>query len=234
MKAPSSIDLLQAAAYALISDRCRSSYIHDIRGGLQALTGAVELLVRAATNPGHSALAEKAAGIARSAMLNHEKSLMELLDRILPRQESPIIVNVGELVSEVLRFFRNDAASNSITLRWEGSQDLTVLAEVHKFRLLFLGLSITLTDGLDAGTIVDVRVTRSGPNALIEFSPVIPCVTVRTPEELWDTAGHLISPPELLVALAQAWASANGGSLDMRADSHTAKGMRLFYPVFPA
>ncbi len=189
MKELSSIDLLEAAAYALVSERCRPSYLHDLRGGLQALQGAVELLVRAAKNPGNSAIAEKAAGLARSALLNHEKSLVELVDQITPRQESATAVNVGELLRDVLRFVRSDAAAKSITLRLQASKDLNVLAEAHTFRLLLLGLCMTLTDGLAASAVVDVKVTRSGRHALIELSSIVPCAPIPSPEKLWGAAG---------------------------------------------
>lgn len=231
MKPISSIDLLEAAAYALISERCRSSYLHDIRGGLQALHGAVELLVRAAKIPGNSAVADKAAGLARSAMLNHEKSLIELMDQITPRQESATAVNVGEMVGDVLRFVRNDAAGKSISLRLQAAEELHVLAEAHKFRMLVLGLSITLTDGLAAGAVVDVKVTRSRANAVIEFSSIIPCNSIPRPEELWHSAPVPPSPSDLLLSLTQVWAFANGGSVELSADSQASNAMRLYYPL---
>lgn len=231
MKTLSSIDLLEAAAYALVSERCRSSYLHDIRGGLQALHGAIELLVRAAKIPGNSAIADKAAGLARSALLNHEKSLFELVDQITPRQASATPVNVGEMVGDVLRFVRNDAAGKSITLRFQESEELHVLAQAHKFRLLVLGLSITLTDGLAAGAIVHVKVTRSGANAVIEFSSIVPCASIPRPEELWHSAAVPPSPSELLLSLTRVWASANGGTLELSAESHSSNAVRLYYPL---
>jgi hypothetical protein len=231
MKAISSIDLLEAAAYALIGQRCREFYLHDIRGGLQALQGSVELLVRAAKSPGNLPVAEKAAVLARSAMLKHEKSLVELLDQLTPRRESASSVNVGDLLGEVLRFVRNDAAGKSITLRLQNSQELAVLAEAHKFRFLLIGLCVTLTDGLAAGAMVDIKLTRSGPNALIEFCCIVPCASIPKPEDFWGSNGRLPTPPELLLTLTQAWAFANGGAVELPADSPASTAVRLYYPL---
>ena len=37
-------DLYEAAARAAINERCAPAYLHDVRGSLQALFGALELL----------------------------------------------------------------------------------------------------------------------------------------------------------------------------------------------
>lgn len=41
-------DLYEAAARATINERCAPAYLHDVRGSLQALLGALELLGRSA------------------------------------------------------------------------------------------------------------------------------------------------------------------------------------------
>ena len=230
MKAITSSDMLEAAAYALVSERCRASYVHDIRGGLHALYGGIELLSRAAKNPDNGTLAEKAAGLARSALAKHEKSLVDLVDQLSPRQEAAVPVDVGELLGELLRFIRNDVANKSITFRLNTERDIVVLAEAHKIRLLLLGLSITLSDGLDAGTVVDVRVTRSGHYALIEFASVIPSPIIPQLAEIWGSTNPVSSARELLLSLSQAWASSNGGRLELAEEAATSGAVRLYYP----
>lgn len=231
MKAITSSDMLEAAAYALVSERCRASYVHDIRGGLHALYGGIELLSRAAKNPDNGTLAEKAAGLARSALAKHEKSLVDLVDQLSPRQEAAVPVDVGELLGELLRFIRNDVANKSITFRLNTERDIVVLAEAHKIRLLLLGLSITLSDGLDAGTVVDVRVTRSGHYALIEFASVIPSPIIPQLAEIWGSTNPVSSARELLLSLSQAWASSNGGRLELAEEAATSGAVRLYYPT---
>ncbi len=233
MKAITSSDLLEAAAYALVSERCRASYVHDIRGGLQALYGGVELLSRAAKNPDTGSLADKAAGLARSALVKHEKSLVDLVDQLAPRQEAAVPVNIGELVGEILRFISNDVANKCITFRLHTERDIVVLAEAHKIRFLLLGLSITLTDGLDAGTVIDVNVRRSSDYALIEYASVILSPTIPQLAEIWGSTTPLSSARELLLSLSQAWASDNGGRLELTAEATGSTAVRLYYPAIP-
>src|SRR5580704_5238722 len=97
-------DVLEAAAYAVVGERCRQAHLHDARGELQTLHSTIELLARAAKTPGeNAAMAEKASALAKRALANHEKSLVELLNRMTPHEASMATVNVGQLVSEVLR-----------------------------------------------------------------------------------------------------------------------------------
>ena len=41
-------DVLDAAVQTLINERCRRAYMHDMRGGLQAIYSSLELLARSA------------------------------------------------------------------------------------------------------------------------------------------------------------------------------------------
>jgi hypothetical protein len=234
MKAIRSIDMLEAAAYALVSERCRASYVHDIRGGLQALYGGVELLARAARSPDNPGLADKAAGLARNALAKHEKSLVDLVDKLTPRPEAAARVEVGGLFADILQFIRNDVANKSITFRLDAARDIVVLAEAHKIRLLLLGLSITLTDGLAAGTVVDVKVTRMADQALIQYASVVPCPVIPALDEIWGSTDPVSSARELLLSLTQSWAAANGGHLEVSLDATGTSAVRLYYPALAA
>ena len=227
MKSISSIDVLGAAAYALVSERCRQSYLHDIRGGLQTLSSAVELLIRAAKNPGDAALAEKASFVARRAVLNHEKSLLDLVDQVTPLAEVADTVDVGQLMHDVLRFVANDLAKKSVSFRLEPAPEIYVLAERHKFRLLILGLICLLADELAPGSAVDVTVSRSDSNALIEFHSSAPCPSVLEFKTQTDSPGAMSSPCEILLELTRQWAFANGGGLEP-----SPRVLRIRYPLF--
>ena len=231
-KAISFIEILGAAVCALVGERCRPSYLHDMRGELHTLNSAVELLARAAKSPeANSAIVEKASSIARHSLVKQEKLLVELVNQLTPQREAPMDVNVGDLVSDVLRFVRNEAAKKSITFRSELARDVVVLAEPHKFRLLILGLCSTLTDGLPAGTVIDVTVTRSDLSALMEFGPIVPCASVRPPSDLLHYAPEKTSTYELLLSLLRQWVSDNAGAIELSPVSHLPKALRLFYPM---
>ena len=227
MKAISSVDVLGAAAFALVSERCRRSYLHDIRGGLQTLNSAVELLIRAANTPGdNAALAEKAAVLARRAVLKHEKSLLDLVDDVTPQAETPSLVDVGHLVSDLLRFVANDVASKSISIRLQASPDVRVLAERHKFRLLLLGLICTLADELAPGSAVDITIAQSDSKALVQFDSAMLCPSALESANQWNSSSAMSSPWELLLSLTRQWALANGGGLELSLNA-----LRIHYPL---
>jgi hypothetical protein len=229
MKAISSVDVLGAAAFALVSERCRQSYLHDIRGGLQTLNSAVELLIRAAITPGdNAALAEKAGVIARRAVLTHEKSLLELVDDVTPQVETPSLVDVGQLVSDLLRFVANDLASKSISFRLHSSPGLCVRVERHKFRLLMLGLMCCLADELAPGSAVDVTIARSESNALLVFDSAMLCPSIPESGKPSNFSGATSSLWELLVSLTRQWIIANRGGLEL-----SPSALRIHWPLAP-
>jgi len=118
MKAVSFTQVLDAAAYALIGERCQQAYIHDIRGGLQAINSAVELLARSVKSPAQNgALLEKASALAHRAMATHEQTVIDIVQGMAPIDEPACTVDLGEVVHEVLHFLRNDAFAKSISFR---------------------------------------------------------------------------------------------------------------------
>jgi signal transduction histidine kinase len=232
VSALSSQDLVDAAAWALVGERCRRSYVHDLRGGLQVFHSAVELLTRAANSPGgNAALAEKASALARRAIENHEKMLGAVFNQLTPQKEVPTAVDVGEVVGDVLRFLRGDLASRSLTFQLQSTETVLVLAQAHKFRLIVLGLASALADGLEAGSQVEVSVTRLASNAVIEFkSNLAPCLLV-DPAQLWNSPDATISLLDLLLTVTQRWLSANRGRLELPVAAHRPGALRICYPT---
>jgi hypothetical protein len=220
MKTVSRSDIVDAAAHALIAGCCRESYLHDIRGGLQALGSAVELLARAAQNPvPNQALAEKAAALARRALANHETSLLALLSELLPQSEAASTVNVGETLHEVLRFIKGDAGRRSITFTLTSPADVRVLTQARRFRLLMLGMSSTLADGLDPGTAVAVTVSAAASEALIEFRPSLPAPStpdLEQPLHAW------------LLEWMRQWPVGCGGRLELDSEQESPPSLRVY------
>jgi hypothetical protein len=189
---------------------------------LQALNGALEVLARAAKGPGENpALADKAVGLARRALQNHEQTLLELVHQVAPQPETASTVNVGELVSDVLRFVRNDAANKAIVFRLSSTPDVLVRAPVHEMRLLLLGICCTLADGLQAETVVEVAVTRQEPSAQVEFQPALPATRSSSPA--WPLY-------ELLLEVARHRVSAAGGRCDLPSAAESSQVLRISYP----
>jgi hypothetical protein len=224
--------VLEAAAYAVVGERCRQAHLHDARGELQTLHSAIELLARAAKAPGeNAALAEKASALARRSLANHEKSLVELLNRMTPHDATVVSVDVGQLVGEVLRILRNDALSKSIAFRFEAVQGVCIVAQPHLCEMVVLGLCAMIIDELAAGASIDVAVGRSDSHAFIEWKSNIPWPTVRSPEALWHSAQTTLTPYELLLAVAWRWTSTNGGRVELPVEPNVHDVLRIYYPT---
>jgi signal transduction histidine kinase len=224
-------DALDAAAYALVGERCRHAHIHDIRGELQTLQSALELLARSARNPGENiALAEKATALARRALANHEKSLVDFVNQTTPHEEAAAAVDVRDMVNRALLILRNDAANKSITFTVESSADLRILAQPHRARLLILGLLALTIDELSTGAVVKVLLSREDSHVVIEIQSDVICPAIRAPEDLWKGAARAVPPFELLLAVTSRWAAANGGRVEAPVNSPVPRALRIYYP----
>jgi signal transduction histidine kinase len=228
-------DLLEAAAWALVGERCRRSYLHDVRGGLQALQSAVELLARAAKSPGdNERIADKAITLARRALGNYESSLVELVDQLTPHLENAATVDVGLALAEVLRFVHNDAGAKSITFRSQPVAGIFIRAEAQKFRLLLLGLCAAAIDELAPGAVVDVDISRDSSQMCIAFFSDMRSPPLLTGEELWSAAAVELPAYEFLLALTRRWACANGGGVELSSQPQSQRrgALRIRYPCF--
>jgi hypothetical protein len=226
-------DFLEAAAYAVVGERCRQAHLHDLRGELQTLHSSLELLMRAAKTPGtHAPLAEKAGALAKKTLLDHEKSLVELLNVLTPHGESATPVDVGGLMGDIVRFLRNDASRKSIVLRLDAPPGISILAHPHKSKVALLGLCSMTLDELPAGASLTISVGQCDSLAFVEWKSDRPLTAADTPLESWDPP-RALSPYELLLVFAWRWTSANGGRMDLPSTERGRETMRLYYP-FPS
>jgi len=224
-------DALDAAAYALVGERCRHAHLHDIRGELQTLQSSLELLARSAKTPADNiALADKATALARRALANHEKALVEFVNQTTPHDEAAVAVDVRDMVNSALRSLRNDAANKSITFKVESAADLRIVAQPYRSRLLIMGLFAMTIDELPRGAAVTVTLCRAESDVLIEIQSAVKWPAVRSPEDLWSSATSQVPPHDLLLAVTSRWASANGGRVEPPQDSQSHPALRLYYP----
>jgi hypothetical protein len=225
-------DVLEAAAFAVVGERCRQALLHDARGELQTLHSAIERLTRAAKTPGeNTALADKASALAKRALAAHEKSLVELLDRMTPHDAVTAPLNVGRLVSETLRILRNDALSKSIEFRFEALADVSIETQPNLCEMVILGLCAMSIDELAVGASVAVTVGRMDGHAYVGWKSDTPWPAVRKPEDLWHSAREALSAYELLLAVAWRWTSTHGGRVEVPQGSQVRDAMRIYYPI---
>jgi hypothetical protein len=230
MKSLNFTQLLEAAAYSLVGERCRQAYMHDIRGGLQALNSAIELLSRSAQAPvPNGALIEKAAALALRAMATHEQTLTDLVKRMAPSDERASSVDLGEVLQQAAHLLRNDACAKSISFHLALTPGILISTQADKCRLIFLGLSAMAIDTLETGSVIDLSVAPRGSEALVELKSAVPYALIRDPADFGP--GQAALPPyELMLALTAQWASANGGRVEVAA-AESPKALRIYYPL---
>ncbi|HLW25347.1 MAG TPA: hypothetical protein VKT22_13390 [Steroidobacteraceae bacterium] len=137
----------EAAARTLIAQRCQRAYVHEIRGGLQALSGAFELLSRLAKNgDGDPAVADRAATLAKRALTNHENAMLDIVRQITAARDPAERVELRAMLDDVLHFLHNDFEARQIQTRVERGAPLFIEVPRNQLRFMLFGL---LTDRLD-------------------------------------------------------------------------------------
>jgi signal transduction histidine kinase len=228
-------DVLDAAVQTLINERCRRAYMHDIRGGLQAIYSSLELLARsaklAAQNP---ALIDGAASIAKRAMANYEQYMVTIVNQVTGPDDSPVVLNLSTLVQQAQQFLRNDALGKEITLSVSGRDDLLVLSEPNKLRSLILGLLALSIDASPTGAELQVELSCADGFAVLELRSHLTYDAIRGAEDLFCREPLNLKPQELVLGFAQQWIMANGGRVEIPSATGAQAGLRLYYPLAAA
>ena len=225
-------DVLDAAVQTLINERCRRAYMHDLRGGLQALYSSVELLARSARHAAQNpALIDGATSIAKRAMANYEQSMVAIVNQVTGPDEAPVILNLSALVKQAQQFLRNDALGKEITLALSGRDDLRVLSEPNKLRSLILGLLALSIDASPTGAGLQVELSCADGFAVLELRSHLTYETIRGAEELLCREPVNLKPQEMVLGFARQWITANGGHVEIPSETGTPAGLRLYYPL---
>jgi signal transduction histidine kinase len=228
-------DVLDAAVQTLINERCRRAYMHDMRGGLQAIYTSLELLARSAKHAAQNpALIDGAATIAKRAMANYEQSMVAIVNQVTGPGEAPVVLNLSTLVQQAQQFLRNDALGKEITLGLSGRDDLQVLSEPNKLRSLILGLLALSIDASPAGADLHVELSRSDGFAVVELRSHLTCDAIREAQDLLCREPVNLKPQDLVLGYASRWIMANGGRVEIPCASGTPAGLRLYYPLAEA
>jgi hypothetical protein len=229
-------DVLDAAVQTLINERCHRAYIHDMRGGLQAVYSSLEVLARSAKNgTPNTVLIETASSIAKRAMANHEQALVDIVNQVTGPDDVPTVVNLASLVKQAQQFLRNDALSKGIRLGLSGCEDVLVFSQRNKLRSLILGLLALGIDGLPTGAELRVELRRADGYALLELRSDLTYHDIREAEDLLCHEPVDLSPQELVLGFARRWITANGGRVEIHSPVDTQQtGLRIYYPLAAA
>jgi hypothetical protein len=227
-------DVLDAAVQTLINERCHRAYIHDMRGGLQAVYSSLEVLARSAKHgTPNTLLIDNASSIAKRAMANHEQALVDIVNQVTGPDDVPAVVNLVSLVKQAQQFLRNDALSKGIKLGLSGCEDVLVFSQRNKLRSLILGLFAVGIDGLPTGAELRVELHRVDGYALLELRSDLTYDDIREAEELLCHEPVDLRPQELVLGFARRWITANGGRVEIHAPvgAQQQTGLRIYYPL---
>jgi signal transduction histidine kinase len=223
-------DLYEAAARATINERCAPAYLHDVRGSLQALSGALELLGRSArAGGGDLARVEKACDLARRAISRHEKSTIDALQALTSQQSMATAVNVGELTRDIVRFLRNDAGNRGIRITLAISKDLDVWADRAKLQTLLAGLLTAAIDETRVGGELPISIDRVGDDVAVAIGSHAGYDDIHADLSRRPTARF--QPKELILLFAREFLAANAGRLTVDNGVQPQGLLTMFYPV---
>jgi hypothetical protein len=225
-------DVLDAAVQTLINERCRQAYVHDMRGGLQAIYSSFELLARSAKHGAANAvLIENASSIAKRAMAHHEQALAEIVNQVAGSVDAPVNTNLANLVKQAQHFLRNDALSKGVTLAFSGCEELLVFCPRNKLRSLILGLLALGIDGLPSGAELHVELSRVDGYVLLELRSELTYSAIREAQDLLCHEPVHLRQQELVLGYARHWIRASGGRVEIHSPADAQSGLRIYYPL---
>ena len=223
-------ELYETAARATINQRCAPAYLHDIRGTMQALFSALELLGRCA-KAGNPERVQKASELAKRAISKHEKSTLDALEALTLQDSAAAVVDIFALVNEVVRFLRNDAADKEVVLQVAGRDGLSISTERARLQTALVGLLIAAIDEAPHGSTLLLSVIRIDDDAVISVDTDAGYGESSLTEDPGRPSRLL--PKELTLIFARRFLGANGGRLQIcpRSAASPRGALHLHYPI---
>jgi len=225
-------ELLNAAAHTLNNQRCQEAYLHELRGGLQALSTSLELLARSAQNGATApATIERATSLAKRALTNPEHSMSELLAQLVDATEEPALVNAADLIEDTQRFLRADAARREIRMTNDGDRALQIRIPRNRLRRLILELLTLAIDDSPRGAEVQLRVSRAAENACVEMHSAVVFSADEAADPALGLRENLIPRKQLILADARHWLPKLGGRLEVARGIGTTGVVQIHCPL---
>jgi len=253
-------ELFELAARASINQRYAPSLLHDVRGSMQALFSAIELLSRSARNPGDHERIERACDLARRAIHQHEQTTISTLQLVTQQPSDGSTFDLRLLLAEVARFLHDESAAKEISIAVDVQQEIHVAAERSRLKTLLIGLLGAALDAIPRGSrgvTLPVTLEQSGDEAVIRLgsnagyaSRASHCGTNHADPDPdanadpdpdadadadADAVDHLtaarLARNELTLAFARRFLQAGGGRLEIDAVGTPGGSLQIFYPV---
>jgi signal transduction histidine kinase len=225
-------DVYEAAARATINERCALAFLHDIRGSMQALFSALELLGRSAKAGGNPERVEKACDLARRAITRHEKSTIDTLAVLTLQPADAAPLDLAALLRDAVHFLRHDASNKAVRLLLDAPAGLNIWGDRTKLQTLLVGLLTAAIDDLPAGTDLQLSIERAATDALVTICCSAGyCETQHAPQDLLQPPQGRVQPKDLTLLFAKQFLAANGGSIRVDRASGPHGALYLRYPL---
>jgi signal transduction histidine kinase len=225
-------DLYEAAARATINERCAPAYLHDVRGSMHALFGALELLGRSAkAGGGDLARVEKACDLARRVLSRHEKSTIDALQALTSQQSMAAAVEVGILTRDVVHFLRSDAGNKAIRITVASPKELNVWADRAKLQTLLAGLLAAAIDETRVGGELPISIDHVWDDVAVSIGSHAGYDGIHAAPDLLRRSTLRVQPKELTLLFAREFLAANGGRLTVDKDVQPQGSLTIYYPA---
>jgi len=225
-------DFYEVAARAAINERCATAYMHDVRGSMQALFSALELLGRSARKSTTDLdRVEKACALAQRAISFHEKSTLEALHILTLQDVESVEVDAAALMNDVVHFLRNHAANKDVIVTLSGTAPRPIVAERARFQTLMVGLLADAIDATPSGTELPTFVDNEAGFAVVSIGSNGGYKTSHPSPSIADAPDPRFLPHELTLHFARKFLSNNGGRLEIDTTRTPGGSLRLYYPM---
>lgn len=219
--------ILQAAVRNRICFLCGHAYLHELRGGLQAIHSAVELLARSGT-AADPAIAAKASGIAKRAIATHESTITRVFDDIIADQHGPQEFDLGALAGECVQLLQNPAAARGVALSLIVQEALMIRARRSQLRISILGVILSALRNMPQGSQLRLLAARGDGGVALRFEgtdfgswQALPGPAALATADLDD----------LILPVSQRVVAADGGRMWTEAAAGAGGALCIDYPV---
>jgi hypothetical protein len=228
-------EIVDAALQTFNNQRCRHAVLHDLRGGLQAVSSSLELLSRSANSQSvDPAIVAKASSLAKRALANHERYLHEMLDQLLSADDPAAPVNIANLVADLSGLLRSDRESRDVRLVIAADAELHVHMPPLRLRRLLLSILTLNLDRSPPGTTMHLSTSRTEEHACIELHGPRAFSTADGADPILSLGGSAVPRTQLVLAGARHWLAITGGRLEIASGAAANGVLRIFCPLAAA
>jgi len=230
MRQKSLDQVLRLVLQGMLNEQNAGAYLHDMRGGLQAMRNSIELLTRSARGSGDPAAMDRAAELAKRALAGHERTLSLVIDEMVLTDEPAVSVDVAALLREILAFLQNAIAAKELIASPAPVASLRVLGERKKLHLCLMALVSNAIDYLPKGAPLNVNLYRDAEEVFLE----IPGGNLYETVNLSDGGKGMpaeIGQLELTLKVCREIVGTHGGRIVFRSDESGDGVLQICHPV---